>query len=180
MSALARSGAGQPDELAIHGDAKIPDIRMKIAIDIRRNSDKSLPASHVVQVTFALPPDVAGGKVIAAPGILMKFSESARGTPLSGVSVKITDGSFLFGLSGRETGRERNLQLLRERGWFDVPMVCANQHRGIFVAEKGFHDEDVFNEAMTAWKKSPQKPAEYRQKPQKGPKIKAFRQSCGP
>ena len=180
MSALARSGAGQPDELAIHGDAKIPDMRMKITIDIGRNTDKSLPASHVVQVTFALPPDVAGGKVIAAPGILMKFSESARGTPLSGVSVKITDGSFLFGLSGRETGRERNLQLLRERGWFDVPMVCANQHRGIFVAEKGFHDEDVFNEAMTAWKKSPQKPAEYRQKPQKGPKIKAFRQSCGP
>lgn len=149
------AAAGQPDELAIHGDAEIPDIRMKIAIDIRRNSDKSLPASHVVQVTFALPPDVSGGRVIAAPGLLMKFSETARGTPLSGVSVKITEGSFLFGLSGRETDRERNLQLLRERGWFDVPMVYANQHRGILAAEKGFHGEDVFNEAITAWEKSP-------------------------
>jgi hypothetical protein len=147
--------AGQPDELAIHGDAEVPEMRMKITIDIRRNSDKSLPASHVVQVTFALPPDVAGGKVIAAPGLLMKFSESARGTPLSSASVKITDGSFLFGLSGRDADRERNLQLLKERAWFDVPMVYANQHRGIFVAEKGFHGEDVFNEAMTAWEKSP-------------------------
>jgi hypothetical protein len=149
------AAAGQPDELAIHGDAEIPDIRMKITIDIRRNTDKSLPASHVVQVTFVSPPDVSGGRVIAAPGLLMKFSESERGAPLSGVSVKITEGSFLFGLSGRETDRERNLQLLKERGWFDVPMVYANQHRGILAAEKGFHGEDVFNEAMTAWEKSP-------------------------
>ena len=41
-----------------------------------------------------------------------------------------------------------------ERAWFDVPMVYANQHRGILAAEKGFHGEDVFNEAMTAWEKS--------------------------
>jgi hypothetical protein len=48
-----------------------------------------------------------------------------------------------------------NLQLLKERAWFDIPMVYANQHRGIFVAEKGFHGENVFNEVMTAWEKSP-------------------------
>jgi hypothetical protein len=149
------AATGQPGELAIHGDAEIPDIRMKITIDIRRNTDKSLPASHVVQMTFALPSDVSGGKVIAAPGLLMKFSEGERGVPLSGVSVKITDGSFLFGLSGRDADRERNLQLLRERGWFDFPMVYANQHRGILAATKGFHGEDVFNEAMTAWEKLP-------------------------
>lgn len=91
-----------------------------------------------MEVRFALPPDVAGGKVIAAPGVMMKFTERARGTPLAGASVKITDGSFLLGLSGRDADRVRNLQLLKERGWFDIPMVYANQHRGIFVAEKGF------------------------------------------
>ena len=149
------TAAGQPDELAIHGDADVPDMRMKITIDIRRNTDKSLPASHLVEVRFALPPDVAGGKVIASPGVMMKFSERARGTPLTGASVKITDGSFLVGLSGRDADRARNLQLLKERGWFDIPLVYANQHRGIFAAEKGFHGEDVFNEVMTAWEKSP-------------------------
>ncbi|MEO8320682.1 MAG: hypothetical protein ABI561_20425 [Bradyrhizobium sp.] len=40
------TAAGQPDELAIHCDADVPDMRMKIAIDIRRNTDKScLPAT---------------------------------------------------------------------------------------------------------------------------------------
>jgi hypothetical protein len=42
-----------------------------------------------------------------------------------------------------------------ERAWFDVPMVCANQHRGVFVAEKRFRGEGVFNKAMAAWEKSP-------------------------
>lgn len=64
-------------------------------------------------------------------------------------------GSFLVGRPGPDTDRVCNLQLLKERAWFDIPMVYANQHRGIFVAEKGFHGENVFNEVMTAWEKSP-------------------------
>jgi hypothetical protein len=142
--------AGQPDELVIHADIKIPEVKMTITMDIRRNTDKSLPASHVVEMTFATP-RAAGGQVISSPGIMMKFAENARGTPLSAVSVKVTEGSFLVGLSNRESDRVRNLQILKERRWFDIPMVYANQHRGILAVEKGFHGEDVFNEAMTAW-----------------------------
>jgi len=143
--------AGQPDELAIHADIKIPDVKMTMTMDIRRNTDKSLPASHVVEMTFVTPRDVAGGQVISSPGIMMKFAETARGTPLSAVSVKVIEGSFLIGLSNRESDRVRNLQILKERRWFDIPLVYANQHRGILAVEKGFHGEDVFNEAITAW-----------------------------
>lgn len=146
--------AGQPEELVIHADIKIPDVKMTMTMDIRRNTDKSLPASHVVEMTFVTPRNVAGGQVISSPGIMMKFAESARGTPLSAVSVKVIEGSFLIGLSNRESDRVRNLQILKERRWFDIPMVYANQHRGILAVEKGFHGEDVFNEAMTAWEQS--------------------------
>ena len=143
--------AGRPDELVIHADIEIPDMRMTAMLDIRRNTDKSLPASHVMEMKFALPHDVAGGKVISAPGVMMKFTERARGTPLSALTVKVTEGSFLAGLSNVDVDRARNIQLLKERAWFDIPMVYANQHRGILAVEKGFHGEDVFNEAMTAW-----------------------------
>jgi hypothetical protein len=142
--------AGQPDELVIHADIKIPEVKMTMTMDIRRNTDKSLPASHVVEMTFGTPRE-AGRQVISSPGIMMKFAENARGTPLSAVSVKVIEGSFLIGLSNRESDRARNLQILKERRWFDIPMVYANQHRGILAVEKGFHGEDVFNEAMTAW-----------------------------
>jgi hypothetical protein len=69
---------------------------------------------------------------------------SARGIPLNGASVKITDGSLLVGLLGGDADRERNLQLLKGRPWFDSTMAYANQHRGILAAEKGYRDEDVF------------------------------------
>jgi hypothetical protein len=143
--------AGRPDELVIHADIEIPEMRMTAMLDIRRNADKSLPASHVMEMTFALPRDVAGGKVISAPGVMMKFTERARGTPLSALTVKVTEGSFLAGLSNVDVDRARNIQLLKERAWFDIPIVYANQHRGILAVEKGFHGEEVFNEAMTAW-----------------------------
>ena len=59
----------------------------------------------------------------------------------------------MVGLSNTETDRRRNLQLLKERAWFDIPIVYANQHRGILAVQKGFHGEDVFFEAMTAWER---------------------------
>ena len=144
---------GQPDELVIHGDAEIPDIKMRMTINIRRNTDKSLPASHVVEMKFVSPRDAASSTVISVPGMMLKFTEQARGTPLAALSVKITDGSFMVGLSNSESDRSRNLQLLKERSWFDIPIVYANQHRGILAVQKGFHGEDVFFEAMTAWER---------------------------
>lgn len=83
----------------------------------------------------------------------MKFTESAQGARLTALSTKITEGSFLIGLSNVEIDRGRNLQLLKERAWFDIPMIYANQHRGILSIEKGFRGEDIFNEAMTAWER---------------------------
>lgn len=148
-----KAAAGQPDELVIHADVEIPDMKLTMTMDIKRNTDKSLPASHVVEMTFVSPREVAASTVISVPGMMLKFTEQARGTPLAALSVKITDGSFMVGLSNSETDRRRNLQLLKERSWFDIPIVYANQHRGILAVQKGFHGEDVFFEAMTAWER---------------------------
>ena len=75
----------------------------------------------------------------------------ARGTPLSALAVKVTDGFFLVGLSNVESERSRNLQLLKERSWFDVPLVYVNQRRAIITIEKGAPGERAFNEAFAAW-----------------------------
>jgi hypothetical protein len=148
-----KAAPGQPGEPVIHADVEIPDMKLTMAMDIKRNTDKSLPASHVVEMKFVSRRDAAGSAVISVPGMMLKFTEQARGTPLAALSVKITDGSFLVGLSNSESDRSRNLQLLKERSWFDIPIVYANQHRGILAVQKGFHGEEVFFEAMTAWER---------------------------
>ena len=146
-----KAGAGQAADVAVHADIEIPDRKFKMTMSFRRNTDTSLPASHTAELTFILPPDFDGGGVANVPGILMKSNEQARGTPLAGLAVKVTDGFFLVGLSNVDADRTRNIQLLKERSWFDVPLVYVNQRRAIIAIEKGAPGERAFNDAFAAW-----------------------------
>jgi hypothetical protein len=146
-----KAAAGQKPDIAVRADIEIPDRKFKMTMSFRRNTDTSLPASHTAELTFILPPDFAGGGVGNVPGILMKSNEQARGTPLAGLAVKVTDGFFLVGLSNVDSDRQRNLQLLKERSWFDVPLVYVNQRRAIIAIEKGAPGERAFNDAFAAW-----------------------------
>ena len=146
-----KGGSGQPADVAVRADIDIPDRKFKMTMSFRRNTDTSLPASHTAELTFILPPDFAGGGVSNVPGILMKSNEQARGTPLAGLAVKVTDGFFLVGLSNVDSDRARNVQLLKERSWFDVPLVYVNQRRAIIAIEKGPPGERAFNDAFAAW-----------------------------
>jgi hypothetical protein len=142
---------GQPSDIAIRADVEIPDRKFKMTFLIRRNNDSSLPASHTAELTFILPPDFVGGGIANVPGVLMKSNEQARGTPLAGLAVKVTDGFFLIGLSNVDADRARNIQLLKERSWFDIPLVYANKQRAIIAIEKGSPGERAFNDAFAAW-----------------------------
>ena len=145
-------GSGSaPGDIAVRADIDIPERKFKMSMSFRRNTDTSLPASHTAELTFVLPADFAGGGVSNVPGILMKSNEQARGTPLAGLAVKVTDGFFLVGLSNVEADRSRNIQLLKERSWFDVPLVYTNQRRAIIAIEKGAPGERAFNDAFAAW-----------------------------
>lgn len=146
-----KSSDGKPDDIAVRADIDIPERKFKMTMSFRRNTDTSLPASHTAELTFVLPPDFDGGSVANVPGILMKSNEQSRGTPLAGLAVKVTDGFFLIGLSNVESDRVRNLQLLKERSWFDVPLVYSNQRRAIIAIEKGAPGERAFNGAFMAW-----------------------------
>jgi hypothetical protein len=41
---------------------------------------------------------------------------------------------------------------LKERGWFDIPVVHNNNRRAILAMEKGTPGERVFADAFKAWK----------------------------
>jgi hypothetical protein len=146
-----KASGNQKADIAVRADIDIPDRKFKMTMSFRRNTDSSLPASHTAELTFILPPDFANGGIGNVPGILMKSNEQARGTPLAGLAVKVTDGFFLVGLSNVDADRVRNLQLLKERSWFDVPLVYTNQRRAIIAIEKGAPGERAFSEAFAAW-----------------------------
>ena len=145
-------GPGLASELAIRCDVEIPERRLAMTLSIRRNTDAALPASHTIEIMFNLPADFPFGGINNVPGILMKQAEQTRGAPLSGLAVKVTSGFFLVGLSAVETEMQRNIELLKERAWFDIPVVYNNGRRAILAIEKGNPGDRVFAEAFGAWK----------------------------
>jgi hypothetical protein len=138
--------SGFEPEPAVRADVEIPERRMTVTWSLRRNTDKALAASHTIEITFNLPADFPGGGIANVPGILMKQAEQARGTPLSGLAVKVTNGFFLIGLSAVDTDVRHNVQLLKERSWFDIPMVYANGGRATLAMEKGAPGDHAFVE----------------------------------
>jgi hypothetical protein len=144
--------SGGPDDIAVHADIDIADRNFKMSLSLRRNVDQSLPASHTLELKFRVPPDFAGGGIASVPGILVKSNEQARGTPLGGLVVKVSDGFFLTGLS--MVDRERNVRLLLEQKWFDIPIVYSNQRRAILAVEKGSAGEQAFKTAFSFWEQS--------------------------
>lgn len=144
-------GPGLAPELAIRADVEIPERQMRMTLSIRRNTDKALPASHTIEVMFTLPADFDQGGIGNVPGLLMKTNEQARGLPLAGLSVKVTNGYFLIGLSAVEVDVQRNLELLKSRDWFDIPIIYSSGKRAILALEKGTPGQRVFEEAFRAW-----------------------------
>jgi hypothetical protein len=146
-------GPGLAPELAVRVDVEVPDRRLAMTMSIRRNTDKALPASHTIEVMFNLPADFAMRGVAQVPGLMMKESEQQRGAPLAGIVVKVTNNYFLVGLSALDAEAERNLLLLKERAWFDIPIVYENGRRAILAVEKGNPGERAFNDALATWQK---------------------------
>jgi hypothetical protein len=144
-------GPGLAPELAVRADVEIPERHMRMTWSLRRNTDKALPASHTIEIMFTLPGDFDQKGVNSVPGILMKTSEQARGVPLAGLSVKVTSGYFLIGLSAVEVDLQRNIALLKDRDWFDIPIVYTSGKRAILAVEKGSPGQRAFQEAFRAW-----------------------------
>ncbi|MEM8704136.1 MAG: hypothetical protein AAGF82_20115 [Pseudomonadota bacterium] len=130
----------------------IPERDVKVDIRIKPNEDPSLPASHLVEIKYDFPESFAAGDVVNVPGLVMKPTEEARGDALIGASVKVQPGFFWIALSNIPNEQLRNLNLLRERGWIDIPMLYENGKRGILTLEKGSDGTEAVRQAVSAWR----------------------------
>jgi hypothetical protein len=146
-------GTGKPPELAVRADIEIPERKISMTWTLRRDTDPSRSTSHTIEIMFKLPPDFPSGGIFNVPGIWMKQAEQTQGTALAGLAVKVTTGYFLIGLSAAPADKERNIQLLKERPWFDIPVVYTNNRRAILAMEKGTPGERAFAQAFAAWEK---------------------------
>ena len=99
------------DRPAIQATLKIPERNVTVTVTIYKNYDSALPASHLVEVQFYGA--LSDSPIQRVPALVLKQTEQARGQPLAGAAVPVTNELFWIALSNDADEVTRNVQLLR-------------------------------------------------------------------
>jgi hypothetical protein len=133
------------------GRANIPARNMGVELLIRKNSDPTLPASHLMEINFTVSETFIGGSVAGLPGVLLKNEELVQGSPLIGASARVVGNSFLFALSASPEDSATNNALMTQRKWMDIAIIYATGKRAIITLEKDPAAVTMFDEVFAAW-----------------------------
>jgi hypothetical protein len=142
---------GQP---TLIGKANIPARNLQVDVLIRKNSDPSLPASHLMEINFTVSDSFIGGSIAGLPGVLLKNDELVQGAPLVGASARVVGNSFLFALSAEQAASQANVNLLTSRKWMDLALIYASGKRAIITLEKDDKAQKMFEDVFAAWGKA--------------------------
>lgn len=143
---------GQPTIVA---KANIPARNLSVQVTLRKNSDKTLPASHLMEIDFKVNDSFVGGTIAALPGVLLKNEELVQGKPLVGASARVVTNSFLFALSSAKEDVATNVDLLTSRKWMDLAVIYGTGRRAIITLEKDDAAQKLFDQVFKAWGETP-------------------------
>jgi hypothetical protein len=130
-------------EFALRADVEVPERKLAMTWLLFRNSEKSIPRSHIIEMRFNLPAAHPGGGILNLLNVAMKHGERHLGVELTGRYLKINDALFVSGWDTQEE-TDRNIQLLKERNWLEITVFYNNNRPAFIVFEKGMPGEDAF------------------------------------
>ena len=130
----------------------IREANTKVLVRIARNLDPKLPASNTMDVQFVNGPNspIPGVKAIDTPQ--MRIEDRATGDAMNAIPAPIMQNYFIVGLSNGDAAVARNLDLLKNRAWFDIPMLLTNEHFARLTFEKGTSGERAMAQVMQSWR----------------------------
>jgi hypothetical protein len=146
------AGPGQPVETIVRSTIEVPDAGLSLDFTIRRNTDPAFPASHIIGMRFTTTGEAANDAIREVGVPQFKLEEGERGAPLSAISSALGENLFVAALSNVPVEAERNLDLLRNRNWIDLPVRFTSGRRGIITFEKGGAGNQTIAEALSRWR----------------------------
>ncbi|WP_186419761.1 histidine kinase [Bosea sp. CS1GBMeth4] len=145
------AGPGRPVETIVRATVEIADAGLSLDFTIRRNTDPAFPASHIIGMRFTTTGEAANDAIREVGVPQFKLEEGERGAPLSAISSALGENLFVAALSNVPVEAERNLDLLRNRSWIDLPVRFASGRRGIITFEKGGAGNQTIGDALNRW-----------------------------
>lgn len=149
----ANSTPGQQDQpiaRTVHADVNVPEAGLKLAMVFQKNEEPQFPASHTLELHFTLEPSSTIGSIKQINVPQMRKDESPTGEALTGLPVTITDNYFLVGLS-RGDATARNLDLIKSRNWFDIPVLLGSGRVAKITFEKGTTGQKAIDDVLQTW-----------------------------
>lgn len=145
-------GQGRPVETIVRATVEVPEAGLNLDFTIRRNTDSAFPASHIIGLRFTVTGD-ATTQAIKEIGVpQFKAEEGERGAPLSAINSALGDNLFVAALSNVPVEVERNVDLILNRAWVDIPVRFASGRRGIITFEKGISGNQTLADAFGRWR----------------------------
>ena len=145
-------GQGRPVETIVRATVEIAEIGLALDFTIRRNTDTAFPASHIIGMRFTSTGDPATEAVREVGVPQFKTEEGERGAPLSAINSALGENLFVAALSNVPVEIERNVDLILNRSWIDVPVRFASGKRGIITFEKGVSGGQTLADAFGRWR----------------------------
>jgi len=132
-------------------DISLPEAGLTANMRMTRNTDPKLPASHTIEIRFAPGVNSELSNITTIDTPQMRIEDSLTSSPLAGAPVPIMPNYFLIGLSSNELMSTRNMELLRDRNWIDIPMALGSGRIAKLTFEKGPSGDRAIAQAMQAW-----------------------------
>lgn len=142
--------SGRPSP-TVQAQLNVPERGITALMTFKKNTDASLPASHIVEIVFSTGAGFEGGAIDSVQRIAMKSTEQDRGNALIAVPAKITDDFHMIALNDFPDALKTNLELLKNRDWLDIPLAYRNGRRALLTLQKGPAGKQAFDTALKEW-----------------------------
>ena len=149
----SNGGAGEPLQTNARADIDFADAKFGATVTFQVNRDAAFPASHLIRVKFIPASGSLLGPVKAIDVPELRDENAPNGIRLEGLARAILDNNFIVALGQGESIVPRNLDLVRNRQWLDIPFRLAPGQYGKLVIEKGPGGDRVITDAIAAWSK---------------------------
>ena len=132
-------------------DINLSEANLTANMRMSRNGDPKLPASHTIEFRFSPGPNSELASIATIDTPQMRVEDSPTGAPLAGAPVPIMPNYFLVGLSNNDKMSARNMELLRDRSWIDIPMALSSGRIAKLTFEKGPSGDRAIAQAIQGW-----------------------------
>ena len=120
-------GQDQPLSLAVRADIDLPEAKLKATMIFQKNTDRDAAGFAYDRSAISCRPTAVRSRPSSRSDVPQLRNEDApAGDPLAGVPAPITQNYFLIGLTQGDAAVARNIDLIKSRQWFDIPLLLSD------------------------------------------------------